>query len=584
MDIAPEDLPLQRVLRWERERPDRIFLTQPFSRGQVRNWTWAQALNESRRMASYLRAQDWEPGSRIAILSRNCAWWLMADLAIWMAGHVSVPIYPSLRAQSIRHILEHSGARACFIGAIDEKETAGVSGIPGLAWIAFPNAAEGAEVGWEALIESNSPLSGQPVRPAGDLATIIYTSGTTGVPKGVMHRFGSFAWNARIMTSLLGLSSDHRALSYLPLAHIVERSAVEGLGFTLGWHLFFTEGLETFLDDLKRARPTLFISVPRLLVKFQQGVFAKVPKQKLETMLRIPGLAYLLKRRILKQLGLNTVQFAACGAAPLPTDILLWYRKLGLQLVEGYGMTETMITHLPDPSGVRPGYVGAALEGVEMRYGPDNELLVRSPMNMLGYYREPRMTAEAFTEDGFFKTGDVVSAGSDGQIRIVGRIKEQFKTGKGKYVAPAPIEGRLMEHPAVEACCLMGSGQPSPFAVVTLSDACRERCADPQERAALEKSLCELMDSVNRSLEPFERLSMIVVVDGPWTVANGLITPTLKIRRGSLESRYLAKIDEWRDQNRPVVWESVGGPAGAGYTTGTLAESPARQSDAPPSR
>jgi len=557
MDIPPEDLPLQKVLRWERECPDRIFLTQPFSHGQVRTWTWAQALNESRRMASYLRAQGWEPGSRVAILSRNCAWWLMADLAIWMAGHVSVPIYPSLRTQSIRQILEHCGAKACFIGAIDEKETAGVSNSPGVAWIAFPNSAEGGDVSWEALVESNSPLPGQPVRPANDLATIIYTSGTMGTPKGVMHRFDSFAWNARIMSSLLGLSGDHRVLSYLPLAHIVERSAVETLSFTRGWHIFFTEGLETFMEDLKRARPTLFISVPRLLVKFQQGVFAKLPRQKLQTMLRIPGLSHLLKHRILTQLGLETVQFAACGAAPLPTEILLWYRKVGLPLVEGYGMTETMITHLPHPANVRPGYVGAALQGVEARVSPENELQVRSPMNMLGYYLEPRMTAEAFTDDGFFKTGDIVSVASDGQIRIVGRIKEQFKTSKGKYVVPAPIEGRLMEHPGVEACCLMGTGQPNPFAVVTLSDAVRGRCIDPQERASLEKSLCTLVESVNRDLDPFERLSMIVVVDGPWTVANGMITPTLKIRRSSLESHYLERMGEWRDQNRPVVWESA---------------------------
>jgi long-chain acyl-CoA synthetase len=559
MDIPPQDLPLQRVLDWEREHPDRIFLTQPFNHGQVRNWTWAQALNESRRMASYLKAQDWEPGARVAILSRNCAWWLIADLAIWMAGHVSVPIYPSLRPESIRRILEHSGAKACFLGPIDEKETAGVSSIPGVDWIGFPNAADGADVGWEALIESNPPLAGRPIRAADDLATIIYTSGTTGTPKGVMHRFGDFAWNAWSISSMLELSGNHRVLSYLPLAHIVERAAVEALSFTLGWQVFFTEGIETFLDDLRRARPTLFISVPRLLLKFQQGVFTKLPKKKLETLLRIPGLSYLMKRRILTQLGLTSVSYAACGAAPLPGDVLLWYRNLGLQLVEGYGMTETMITHLPHPSNVRPGYVGAPLAGVETRLGPENELQVRSPMNMVGYYREPQLTAAAFTEDGFFNTGDVVTIAGDGQTRIVGRVKEQFKTSKGKYVVPAPIEGRLMEHPAVEACCLMGGGQPNPFAIVTLSDAVREKCKDPRERTAIENSLRALMESVNRGLEPFERLSMIVVVDGPWTVGNGLITPTLKIRRGPVESRYLERIDEWSEQNRPVVWESLSG-------------------------
>ncbi len=509
-------------------------------------------------MAAYLQAQGWEPGSRVAILSKNCAWWILSDLAIWMAGYVSVPIYPSLRPASIRQILEHSGARACFLGPAEEKQPAGSPPPSGVAWIPFPNA-EGGEpytADWEEVMRTTEPIAGFPARSADDLATIIYTSGTTGVPKGVMHRFGALAFNARILADALGLRSDERVLSYLPLAHIVERAGIEVNALMLGWHLFFTEGLDTFLADLRRARPTLFVSVPRLLLKFQQGVFAKVPRKKLERLLRIPVLRAVVKRRILRQLGLDTARYAACGAAPLPPDLLLWYRNLGLDLLEGYGMTETMITHLPRPGGVRPGYVGAALAGVETRLGPQDELLVRSPMNMAGYFREPEMTAAAFTEDGFFKTGDVVTMDADGQMKIIGRLKEQFKTSKGKYVAPAPIESRLMEHPAVEACCLMGAGQPSPFAVVMLADAVRTQCGDREKRAATERSLGELMVAVNAVLAPFERLSMIVIADGPWTVANGLVTPTLKLRRGLLEERYQRKIDEWRAQDALVVWES----------------------------
>jgi long-chain acyl-CoA synthetase len=576
MRITQDDLPLECAYRWERECGDRVFLTQPFGGGRVREWTWAQAMGEARRMATYLKAQDWEAGSRVGILSKNCAWWIMADLAIWMAGHASVPIYPSLRSQSIRQILEHAGATGCFIGATDEKETAGGCALPGAAWIAFPNASDGSEISWEALVEANIPLAGCPARAADDLATIIYTSGTTGTPKGVMHRFGSFAYNARVLTALMEMDSNHRVLSYLPLAHIVERAGVEGNALLGGWHLFFTEGIETFLEDLQRARPTLFLSVPRLLLKFQQGVFTKIPKHKLERLLRVPGLNFYVRRRILKQLGLKAVHYAACGAAPLPTEILLWYRNLGLQLMEGYGMTETMITHLPRPGAVRPGYVGQALEGVETRLSAQNELLVRSPMNMLGYFGEPQMTADAFTEDGFFKTGDVVAIDADGQVRIIGRIKEQFKTSKGKYVAPAPIEGRLMEHPAVEACCLMGSGQPSPLALVILSDAAREKCLDPEERKQLEESLRARMEGMNEELEPFERLSMIVITDGPWTVANGMITPTLKIRRGSLEAQYQQKIDGWRDQGVPIVWESTPAVGGIRHAARAAAENPAR--------
>ncbi|HUI56227.1 MAG TPA: AMP-binding protein [Bryobacteraceae bacterium] len=583
MGITQDDLLLECVLRWERERGDHAFLTQPFGGGQVRHWTWAQAVGEARRMAAYLKAQEWEPGTRIAILSKNCAWWIMADLAIWMSGHVSVPIYPSLRAQSIRQILEHSEARACFLGATDDKETASLLSLPGITWISFPTANVPAELSWQSLADANFPLAGRPSRPADDLATIIYTSGTTGAPKGVMHRFGALAFDAKILAGLLTLTKDQRVLSYLPLAHIVERAGLEVATFRLGSHIFFTEGIETFLEDLQRARPTIFLSVPRLLLKFQQGVFAKVPKDKLDRLLRIPAVRLFVKRRILRQLGLNTVQHAACGAAPLPPEILLWYRNLGLQLGEGYGMTETMITHLPRPDSVRPGYVGCALEGVETRVTDDGELQIRSPMNMVGYYKDPQATAAAFTEDGFFRTGDLASIEPDGQTKIIGRLKEQFKTSKGKYVAPAPIESRLMEHPAVDACCLMGAGQPSPFALVILSDAARETCLDPDARSDLEASLLSRMEEVNAELDPFERLSMIVVADGPWSIANGLMTPTLKLKRSVLENRYQALIDDWEAQGRRVVWESVPGVPAAVYTAGAAANS-VRQSDNPPSQ
>ena len=578
MGITDEDLPLQCIYRWERERADRAFLTQPAG-GQVREWTWKQAVDEARRMAAYLKAQHWEPGAPVAILSKNCAWWIMADMAIWMSGHVSVPIYPSLRAQTVRQILDHSGAKACFIGPV-EKETAPVCGQPGLMWIAFPSASTDTEVGWESLIESNAPVTGSPVRGANELATIIYTSGTTGNPKGVMHRFHGFAHDVKSLSGMLGLKPEQRVLSYLPLAHILERVGGEALAYLLGNHLFFTEGIDTFLEDLERARPTIFLSVPRLLMKFQQGVFAKLPKEKLDRLLRMPGVKLLVKRRILRQLGLNRVHHAACGGAPLPSEILLWYRGLGLQLAEGYGMTETMITHLPAPGTVRPGYVGCATEDVECKVTGEGELLIRSPMNMMGYYRDPDLTREAFTGDGFFRTGDLVVIDPDGQLKIIGRLKEQFKTSKGKYVAPAPVESRLMEHPGVEACCVMGSGQPNPFAIIVLADALRERCVDPDVRKQVEAALLERLQSVNSELDPFAALSMIVIADGPWTVGNGFITPTLKIRRGTIEDRYQRVIDELRTRGSAIVWETVPAVglstyiAGAGSSAGEAVDTP----------
>ena len=555
-NLSADDLPLQRIYKWERERPESIFLTQPYGGGKVRDWTWGQAVAEIRCIATWLKAQDWEPGSRVGILSRNCAWWIMADLAIWMAGYVTVPIYPSLKAQSIRQILEHCAAKACFLGATDEREATN-AGIPaGVTCVRFPTAGPNDWPGWEVLVTANRPLGGNPTRPGDDLSTIIYTSGTTGTPKGVMHTFNTFGFDAKVLAELINLNARERVLSYLPLAHIVERAGMEGTAIYLGYRVFFSEGIETFLSDLARARPTIFLSVPRLLLKFQQGVFAKIPEHKLERLLRIPILNRAVRKRVLRKLGLDTVLNAASGAAPLPTEILLWYRKLGLNLAEGYGMTETLITHLPAPGSIRPGYVGCAIPGVEAVVTEGQELLIRSPMNMLGYYRDPENTRASFTPDGFFRTGDLARIEPDGQLKIVGRIKEQFKTSKGKYVMPTPIEGHLLAHPVVDACCLMGAGMAHPFAVVLLAEETRKVTSLPTERAAVEQTLLDLMNTVNTQLDPHEQLSFVAVAQGPWTVGNGFITPTLKIKRNVLENRYQPCVADWMKQGRPVVWES----------------------------
>jgi long-chain acyl-CoA synthetase len=558
--VTDDELPLQRVYRWERERAAQLFLTQPFGGGKAREWTWAEACAEARRVATHLQAQNWEPGSNVAILSKNCAWWILADLAIWMAEYVSVPIYPSLRPQSVRQILEHSESKACFLGPADEKDMA--SGIPtGVSCISFPGTAAGQgstrdAASWDDLVAANPPITGFPVRSALERATIIYTSGTTGIPKGVMHSFASLGFNARGLAQLLDMNADQRMLSYLPLAHIVERVGIETLALFLGCRIFFIEGTHTFIADLHRARPTIFLSVPRLLLKFQQNVFAKLGKGRLDMLFRIPLVNRLVKRLILRQLGLDTVRHAASGAAPLPAAILQWYRQLGLNLVEGYGMTETLITHLPGPESFRAGYLGCAMRGVEARLGENNELLLRSSMNMLGYYRDPQGTRAAFLPDGFFRTGDVAEIAPDGQLKIVGRLKEQFKTSKGKYVAPAPIESRLAAHPAVEACCLMGAGLASPFAVILLSEEARKQCADPPARGALEESLRAQMEEVNAQLDPHERVDFLAIVDGPWTIGNGLLTPTLKLKRPVLEARYQGLVDEWKAGSQAIVWES----------------------------
>lgn len=560
-EIDDNELPLQRFYRWEQERADRLFLSQPSGGGNMREWTWSQAAIEIRCVAGYLKARNWEPGSRVAILSKNCAWWMMADIAIWMAGHVTVPIYPSLGAPAVQQILEHSESKACFIGATDEKDAAVLGIPPGVIAIRLPTARTRNGETWDAVLAASEPVADHPTRPADDLATIFYTSGTTGAPKGVMQTFASFRFETQALAGRVNLSEErHRILSYLPFAYALERGGQELPAILLGWHVFFTERPERFLIDLRRARPTaIFLSVPRLLLKLQRDVFEELPRRKLDRLLRIPVVRRIVGKRVLGRLGLDSVRCAVCGGAPLAPDVLLWYRRLGLNLIEAYGLAEAMITHLAGPGGVRPGCVGTALEGVEAKRAENGELLLRSPMNMVGYYKDPQGTRDVFTEDGFIRTGDLAEIDTEGRTKIIGRLKERFKNRKGACVTPAPIEMKLLSHPDVEFCCLMGTGLPSPFAVAVLTARARQRCASGEmERRAIEDSLLECLDQVNAELEPHERVAFLAVAEGSWTIASGAMTPTLQLRRAALEERYLAYIDAWRSQDRRIVWEAAG--------------------------
>jgi long-chain acyl-CoA synthetase len=227
--VAPDLLALQRLYHWEQTAPSRVTLTQPMGGGATQTWTWAQVADQARRMAAHLQAQGWEPGSKIAILSKNCAWWLMSDLAIWMAGYVSVPLYPTLAHDTVNQILTHSEAKACFIGKLDgwAGMKPGVpAGLPCISYPLSPADAIAAYDGWDAIVARTAPLPGQPARAPDELATLIYTSGTTGRPKGVMHTFGNFAWAITSGLKRVPMSAEDRMLSYLPLAHVVERVLV----------------------------------------------------------------------------------------------------------------------------------------------------------------------------------------------------------------------------------------------------------------------------------------------------------------------------------------------------------------------
>jgi long-chain acyl-CoA synthetase len=562
MAIGPEQLPLQRLYHWERERANEVYLTQPLGAGATRDWTWAQAMAEARRIAAYLQSLGIPKGANVALLSKNCAHWLMCDYAIWMAGYVSVPLYPTLAAETVRQILAHSEAKALFVGKLDDWESmkAGVpAGLPlfGCALSPASLLADPHVARWEDLVAKVAPLSGAPVRPGNELATIIYTSGTTGMPKGVMHSFGTMAAAADCGLRRVGGSPDDRMLSYLPLSHVAERNAVENFSLACGFRVFFAESLETFARDLQAARPTIFVSVPRLWVKFQQGVLAKVPQEKLSRLLRIPLVGGLVRRKILKGLGLDRCRLAIGGAAPMPPALLEWFKALGLEIVEAYGMTENFgMSHVNLLGRTRPGYVGPPYPGMEHRIDPaTGEVQTRSPGTMLGYYKEPEKTAEVLGADGWLRTGDKGVIDGDDSLKITGRVKDLFKTSKGKYVAPAPIEDKLVAHPKVEACCVAGANQGQPCALIMLSADAMKEAQDAARREALARSLARHLEQINATLDPHEQMDFIAVVKDAWTVEKGFVTPTMKVKRNVIESTYGGLLESWYARKQAVVWQ-----------------------------
>ncbi|ROO00119.1 AMP-binding protein [Pseudomonas moraviensis] len=544
-------LPLDVFYEREARHPRQRFLVQPIGGGQVETLSWADVGHQARCAAHWLRARELPPGSHIALISKNCAHWIIADLAIWMAGHVSVPLYPNLTAESVTQVLTHSESALAFIGKLDDW--AGMSqGVPaGLPTISLPLHPPGEfDFGW-ADLQSCSPIQDDPRPAAEQLATIIYTSGTTGLPKGVMHSFANLGFATSRGTQLFGLNENDRLLSYLPLCHVAERMFVELASIYTGQTVFFAESLDTFITDLQRARPTAMFGVPRIWTKFQMGVYSKIPAQRLDFLLGLPFIGKRVGHKVLAGLGLDALRVALSGAAPVPQTLLAWYQKLGLDVLEVYGMTEGCgYSHICLPGQYKQGWIGQPCPEVEVRIDESGEVQVRSQANMLGYFKEPQKTAETLTADGFLRTGDKGEQDSEGRLRLTGRLKEIFKTSKGKYVAPAPIENRLAVHSRIEQVCVVGDGLSAPLGLCVLSTVNQQ-----EPRANLHASLEKLLEEVNAALDKHERLRRLVVVKDNWAVDNGFLTPTLKIKRNVIEDRYGARFEEWSARSEAVLWQ-----------------------------
>lgn len=541
--------PLEAFVHWEKTSPEKEFLRQHHN-GKIDILSFRESGDQIRRIAKAISDKKLPPKSKIALLSKNCSHWVMADIAIMMSGHISVPIYPTLQAETIKLILNHSDSKLLFIGKLDAYDTQ-KNGFENTPLISVEKYGINEPETWESLVDKYERLEDITYNDPGDLISIIYTSGTTGNPKGVMHSIENFANAAQNLNKDLTLDYHSRFFSYLPLSHIAERIGLEMNAIMLGGSLTFSESIEKFASNLEDTQPDLFFAVPRIYAKFQEKILEGLPQKRLNILLNIPFLNNLLKKKIKDKLGLSKAKYIASGAAPLSVTTMKWYLKLGIEIIQAYGMTEDcIISHCNLPGRNRIGTVGKFTHGAKAKLSEIGEICVKNNSLMLGYYKEPAETAKMFDKEGYLKTGDIGEYDHDGFLTITGRAKDQFKTDKGKYISPAPIELELSKNLDIEQVCVVGMGIPQPIMLVIPSEAGKRK-----SQTELSESLLQSILQINPSLEKHEKIQKAVIMKEDWTVENGLMTPTLKIKRSQLEKIHMHMYRSWFDDNERVIRE-----------------------------
>ncbi|MEH0371736.1 AMP-binding protein [Vibrio mimicus] len=544
--------PNEMLLRWVQERPNEVYLKQIINR-QFVEFTYAEVADQALRLVSALRALGAEPGDKIALISKNCAEWFICDLALMLGDYVSVPIFPTAGSETIDYCLEHSESKILIVGKLDDnKATAQVlAARPNIISISlpYPSAAQ-CQYQYQSLIKQYEPSEERPTHYDEKLMSLVYTSGTSGLPKGAMLTYGAFTWSVQQLVNHIGIQEGDRLFSYLPLAHITERVYIFGSSILGGVPTAFPESLDTFIEDVKMQRPTLFISVPRLWTLFQQRIQDKLPQKRLNILLKIPFINSLIKRKLADGLGLDQARVLGCGSAPVSPALLEWYRSIGLNVTEAWGMTESFAystINYPFRAD-KIGTVGNAGPGIELKIADDEEIMVRSKGLFAGYYKNDAATAESFDNQGWLHTGDIGSIDSDGYLTIQGRKKDTFKTAKGKFVAPVPIEKKLFEYSRVEMMCLIGSGLPAPILLAIPHN------FPNFDRARYERTTQKVIARINNELESHEQIKGVLMIKEPWSIDNGILTPTLKIKRHVLEKKYHDTGQNW-PKSQLVVWE-----------------------------
>lgn len=543
--------------KWEAETPDEEFLSQPFG-DQWTVMTYGEAGLEARKIASALKSKGLEVGDHVGIYSKNCTHWVLADLAIMMAGLVSVPYYASLPKDQLKEVIELSDIKTLFIGRLDKWGDRDQALSDELQVIRFPHYDGDAEVNvgenWADLLASNSALKENFIPDFDSNWTIKFTSGTTGTPKGVMHTHRNPALiihNEREL-NWIGLLDMRKKkfFSFLPLNHVGERMAVEVPAISMGGSISFAQNLASFPNNIKDSQPSFLFAVPRIWTKFYQGVTTQISEKKLDFLLKIPIVSGFVKRKLRTAMGLRDIEIAATGAAITPAFIKQFFGKLDIHLIEAYGMTETCgsITNTPDANSPSDS-VGRAIPGAELRIDEEtDEIMMKSPYMMAGYYKKLGKTSEVL-KDGWLHSGDCGEIDEQGFLRVTGRVKDAFKTSKGSFVTPNPLEESISENEFVEQVCVVGLGIPQPIALINLGEAAQGR-----SQAEIANSLANTIKNLNSTRAKFEAISTLVVHNEQWTDQNGFLTPTLKVKRQELDKVFGRQYLDWHESSDNVIW------------------------------
>ncbi|EGR0046175.1 AMP-binding protein [Vibrio vulnificus] len=544
--------PSDMILKWAKERPHEVYLKQIINR-QFVEFTYSEVADKALRLVTALKELGAKPGDRIALISKNCAEWFICDLAMMLGDYVSVPIFPTAGADTIEYCITHSESKILIAGKLDDAAATQkvIDDLVDVKSIALPyDSAPHCQYQFTTLILQSEPSSDRPQHYDDKLMSLVYTSGTSGLPKGAMLTYGAFSWSVQQLINHIGIQPNDRLFSYLPLAHITERVYIFGSSIMGGVPTAFPESLDTFIEDVKMQRPTLFISVPRLWTLFQQRIQDKLPQKRLNFLLKIPFVSGLIKKKLADGLGLDQARVLGCGSAPVSPALLAWYHSVGLNITEAWGMTESFAySTLNYPFRAdKIGSVGNAGPGIELKIAADDEIMVRGKGLFSGYYKNDIATQEAFDKEGWLHTGDIGRLDAEGYLTIQGRKKDTFKTAKGKFVSPVPIENKLFEYSRVEMMCLIGLGLPAPILLVVPHN------FPNFDRDRYERTTKRVIAKMNAELESHEQIKGVLMIKDPWSIDNGILTPTLKIKRHVLEQKYHEVGQNW-PKDKLVVWE-----------------------------